>query len=359
MMTWHTEGSGVRSIMNSDHQALHPHSISAAIEKGHLNRYKNIYPYEHARCRLQQHPDTATDYINASHIQFLSHINREYIASQGPLEASFEDFWQLVLQENVGVVVMLTNLKEGGREKCGKYYECGTYGRIRVDSAENTNLKNKPSTASLNTSSPSQSAGFFSAFDVQAASMTEPTTDSITRRALYVSRTDGQLPPRQRLIKHIKFAGWPDFDIPPRAETVIGLINEANKANEEMAALNKTPPGPILVHCSAGVGRTGCFMTIDVILHMLQNEQRFTATSSTPANSLDMETDPPVTSSATFATYRKSPQNYSEASPLERPDYIRELVDGMRGQRMSMVANYAQYRFCHEAILKAIAAYDD
>jgi len=99
----------------------------AGIEKGGKNRYNNIWPFEHARVRLQGRPEGVCDYVNASHIK-ASRSNKRYIASQGPLPATFEDFWSVIWDHDVRVIVMLTAEKEGGQLKCHPYWASKDYG---------------------------------------------------------------------------------------------------------------------------------------------------------------------------------------------------------------------------------------
>ncbi|KAI8451666.1 hypothetical protein BY996DRAFT_3628559 [Phakopsora pachyrhizi] len=128
----------------------HPFSISAGVELGYKNRYRNIWPWEHTRIRLpeKQSKASGTDYINASMITFRDEggprmseedrkdLRKGYIATQGPLGSTFDDFWSMVKEEDVGVIVMLTRRHEAGREKCGDYVKNGTYGDlvIRIES---------------------------------------------------------------------------------------------------------------------------------------------------------------------------------------------------------------------------------
>lgn len=198
----------------------------------------------------------ATDYINASHVYFKDNPSKRYIASQGPLPSTYEDFYQLVDQENVGVVVMLTNLMEGGREKCGKYYLPGQYGRFNV-SCKDGSVHQYPGEDQAPQQS-GTSSGFFSSFDLASAQQKTPKaanspSAAVCRSTLTISRSDGS----EKAMKHIKFAGWPDFDVPPDAEALLDLIAEVNQARADIARHNGTEEGPVLVHCSAGVGRTG------------------------------------------------------------------------------------------------------
>ena len=175
------------------------------------------------------------------------------------------DFWQLVLQEQVGVVVMLTHLREGGREKCSKYYAPARYGDITVECAEG-----EVEEPSGHGEASAGGFGFFSAPETPLASGKSGSSGrSIVQRTLLVrSQKTGQ----SHTVQHVQFGGWPDFDVPPNYQDVLDLIDIVNKANDAISAQRSTPTGPIVVHCSAGVGRTGsalfpfaiCFVLTDL-----------------------------------------------------------------------------------------------
>jgi protein tyrosine phosphatase len=199
--------------------------------------------YDSARCRLTG-SERSDDYINASHIS-LRGSDKTYIASQGPLNATAADFWYLVYQENVSIIIMLTRLQEAGREKCANYLVPGTYGDIIVRSIEGQVL-----------SDPNVNDGpnYFS-----DPSATEK-GDKIVKRVLEVELR-GQ-PVTKRRIDHFQLVSWPDFDVPPEPVDVLNLLEqvesmEGRRADDIKALSGKGPTPPVLVHCSAGVGRTG------------------------------------------------------------------------------------------------------
>jgi protein tyrosine phosphatase len=267
-------------------QDYHPFSISAGVEKGHLNRYKNMWPvglhgltstlnaderceiqYEHARVRLHRDAEPASgDYINASHIR-LRGSGRHYIASQGPLESTTEHFWQLVLQEKVTTIVMLTLLAEGGREKCYNYFKTAEYDTVSVkvteekgdNSAMQESINDNFGFFGMDAPLPSQTdkrdKDSSKAFEVHTPSSKGRSSrlDAATvRRTLEIrnKRTPAEAP---FIVTHIQYIRWPDFDIPPDPGCVVDLIHETNRAKQ----ISGHPNAPILVHCSAGVGRTG------------------------------------------------------------------------------------------------------
>ncbi|GAA6043307.1 hypothetical protein JCM8097_001177 [Rhodosporidiobolus ruineniae] len=273
--------------------------ISAGVELGNLNRFKNIFPYEHARVKLTQHSPSATDYVNASYLH-LRTSSKRYIASQGPLPSTFRDFWQMCDQESVGVIIMLTNLNEGGRDKCGRYWVQQHDGEWDVDVEGDLAHEEE---AKLNAgaggalpgvgSSGAGPGGFFAAFDAARVSPEEEKKapvkqDSTIRRTITVSRrgrssstsSSSSSTSRPRKIRHIQYRAWPDFDIPADPADVVSLVHEVDAAQRDyMREVGWKPEEhdglepPILAHCSAGVGRTGVFIMVSSLLEKLRRER--------------------------------------------------------------------------------------
>ncbi|XP_072504300.1 receptor-type tyrosine-protein phosphatase V-like isoform X3 [Notamacropus eugenii] len=198
------------------------------------NRYPHVLPYDHSRVRLtHQDGDPHSDYINAN---FLPGYSRpqEFIATQGPLKRTIEDFWRLVWEQQVYTIVMLTVGMENGRVLCEHYWPVDstpvTYGQITVYLLE------------------------------------EEKGENWTRRELQVQHGSQQ---EERRILQLQFTTWPDHGVP---EDPGSLIKFAKLVQERM----KTTPNtvPTLVHCSAGVGRTGTFVALLRLLQQLQEEQR-------------------------------------------------------------------------------------
>lgn len=132
---------------------------------------------------------------------------------------------------------MLTELREGGREKSTKYYSPGLYDDIEVKIVNQDQM-----------SPGSESAGGF--FCPPPAEQ-KPT---IIRRLLQITHRNGL----SRLVQHLQFGQWPDFGVPPTSSIILDLIEDANRYNSSLSSQNSISAGPTLVHCSAGVGRTGC-----------------------------------------------------------------------------------------------------
>ncbi|XP_035185744.1 receptor-type tyrosine-protein phosphatase epsilon isoform X2 [Oxyura jamaicensis] len=202
-------------------------------ENREKNRYPNILPYDHSRVILSQIDGVPpSDYINASYIDGYKEKNK-FIAAQGPKQETVNDFWRMIWEQKSAVIVMLTNLKERKEEKCYQYWPdqgCWTYGNIRVSVEDCIVL-----------------------------------VDYTIRKFCVQSLHDGCK--ALRLVTQLHFTSWPDFGVP---FTPIGML----KFLKKVKTLNPAHAGPVVVHCSAGVGRTGTFIVIDAIIDMMHAEQK-------------------------------------------------------------------------------------
>lgn len=347
---------------------------------------------------LKEHSPHATDYVNASHLA-LRTSSKRFIASQGPLPATFRDFWQMCDQEHVGVIVMLTNLQEGGRDKCGRYWVETHEGEwdvhVEGDSAHEAEARSAfvPATPAARPD-PLAGGGFFSAFD--AAKTAPPvkeaiSTDTTIRRTITVQRRrGGGGPTRPHKIRHIQYRAWPDFDIPADPTDVVSLVDEVNAAQREyMREIgwdldeHDGQEPPILAHCSAGVGRTGVFIMVSSLLEKFRSDlARERAGEATTKMDIDGEEQrrPPsrpvleervsdgVASSlaaglsdsslderkrATETLMGEQPKLPSAEGPaLKQDEPAFAGVNELREQRMSMVANYRQYVCVLECVLE-------
>ncbi|CDR49491.1 hypothetical protein NBRC10512_000715 [Rhodotorula toruloides] len=341
------EGAGREAQSEEDEEKRwEKFGISAGVELGNLNRFKNIFPYEHARVRLQYHSPSATDYVNASYLS-LRNSSKRFIASQGPLPTTFRDFWQMCDQENVGVIIMLTNLQEGGRDKCGRYWASehegewdiqleGDLEREEVDRLKA--LKAKGGMESTGGSlgqggakSPvAGGGGFFSVFDAKEAKKEEEkakpknfeeatlrSTITVRRRRQSRNSSSSSTPPPPRKIRHIQYRAWPDFDIPAEPADVVSLVNEVDAAQRAYMQETGWDPEehgglepPILAHCSAGVGRTGVFIMVSSLLAKLRQDHEAAMRDSGARTDDGMDIDPP-----------------SAAAPPSRPPLAERLSD--------------------------------
>ncbi|XP_052774853.1 receptor-type tyrosine-protein phosphatase kappa-like [Mya arenaria] len=184
------------------------------------NRYKSIYPYDETRVILQKYGSHISDYTNANYIHGYNQT-RAYIASQGPTKEVLVDFWRMIWQLRVGKVVMLTNLEENKTMKCIQYW---------------------PEADSVNFD------------DYKVTTQGEENYSDFIIRTLIVEKTgEGK-----RKLFHFHFTAWPDKSVPKYASS---LVHFRHKVETTPVKEN----GPVIVHCSAGVGRTGTFIALNIL----------------------------------------------------------------------------------------------
>ncbi|KAI5610761.1 protein tyrosine phosphatase, receptor type, E, b isoform X1 [Silurus asotus] len=203
-------------------------------ENREKNRYPNILPYDHSRVLLS-HTDArmCSDYINASYIDGYKEKNK-FIATQGPKPETVADFWRMVWEHKCATIVMLTNIRERKEEKCYQYWPeqgCWLYGCVRVSVEDVTVLVDY----------------------------------TIRKFCVQYQSSEGCRSPR--LVTQLHFTSWPDFGVPL---SPIGML----KFLKKVKSVNPAHAGPIIVHCSAGVGRTGTFIVIDAMMNMMHAEGR-------------------------------------------------------------------------------------
>ncbi|XP_006890630.1 PREDICTED: receptor-type tyrosine-protein phosphatase V-like [Elephantulus edwardii] len=207
-------------------EAEHPTNASK-------NRYPHVLPYDHSRVRLTKlEGEPHSDYINANFVPGYTH-SQEFIATQGPLKKTLEDFWRLVWEQQVHIIVMLTVGMENGRVLCEHYWPADsipvTYGPITIHL------------------------------------LTEEPEDEWTRREFQLQHGSEQ---QQRRVRQLQFTTWPDHSIPESPNALLTFVALVRKQVRAFKG-----PGPILVHCSAGVGRTGTFVALMRLLQQLEQEQ--------------------------------------------------------------------------------------
>lgn len=247
------------------------------------NRFKNILPFDHTRVTLKDmDPDTpGASYINANYISGETvGTEKTYIATQGCLPSTINDFWQMVWQEHSLVIVMITNEVERGRNKCAHYWpgpdEPCLYGNINVISVEETILPHY-----------------------------------ILRQFLVTNIKEGQQ--EERHVFQFHFKAWPDHGVPADPGVVLGFMEDANTKSAQLKA-DGLNPGPTVVHCSAGIGRTGTYIIIDVIIKFVEQ------------------------------------MGWDEEIDVQRS------VQAARSQRSGMVQTEQQYKFVYRAILHYVEA---
>ncbi|XP_063702711.1 tyrosine-protein phosphatase Lar isoform X2 [Culicoides brevitarsis] len=238
----------------------------------HKNRLVHILPYESSRvCLTPIRGIEGSDYINASFVDGYRY-RFAYIAAQAPLQDTAEDFWRMLWEHNSTIVVMLTKLKEMGREKCFQYWPSERSVRYQyyvVDPIAEYNM-------------PQYKLREFKVTDAR----------------------DGS----SRTVRQFQFVDWPEQGVPKSGEGFIDFIGQVHKTKEQFGQ-----DGPITVHCSAGVGRTGVFITLSIVLERMQYE-----------GVLDV-----------FQTVRI-----------------------LRAQRPAMVQTEDQYQFCYRAALEYLGSFD-
>uniref|UniRef100_A0A8C1A1R3 Receptor-type tyrosine-protein phosphatase n=1 Tax=Cyprinus carpio carpio TaxID=630221 RepID=A0A8C1A1R3_CYPCA len=212
-------------------------------ENKEKNRYPNILPYDHSRVILKQMDGVpCSDYINASYIDGYTDKNK-FIAAQGPKQDTAADFWRMIWEQKSATIVMLTNLKERKEDKCYQYWPdqgCWTYGNIRVAVEDFTVLVD-------------YTIRKFCVYNICCCYM------------CMIQASDGTKTPR--LVTQLHFTSWPDFGVP---FSPIGMLKFLKKVKQ----VNPSFSGPIVVHCSAGVGRTGTFIVIDGMIDMMYAEKK-------------------------------------------------------------------------------------
>ncbi|KAM6154486.1 receptor-type tyrosine-protein phosphatase H [Erethizon dorsatum] len=209
-----------------------PQLVASALENKAKNRYRNVLPYDWSRVPLQPLQDEpGSDYINASFMPGLR-SPRDFIAAQGPLPQTVHDFWRLVWEQQSRTIVMLTNCLESGRIKCEHYWPVDTQPCIHGH--------------------------------LQVALVGEEVMENWVVRDLQLLHIEEQktLPVRQ-----FHYLAWPDHGVPPSPDPLLAFWKMLRQWLDQT-----TEGGPPIVHCSAGVGRTGTLIALDVLLRQLECE---------------------------------------------------------------------------------------
>nr|XP_034332445.1 receptor-type tyrosine-protein phosphatase eta isoform X3 [Crassostrea gigas] len=246
----------------------HPAETSELDNNKLKNRYVNILPFDHSRVKLMltEDDDPSTDFINANYLPGYK-SQREYIATQGPIPGTIDDFWRMIWEQNVSIIVMLTLCKEEGRVKCEMYWpenihEPKQYGDLVVETVSNSTVN-------------------FYEFRIFKIKLGDTT----------------------RSVKHFHFLQWKDFSANVQNDVMIDFIKNVRN--------HIRPPdmnGPVVVHCSAGVGRTGTYCALD---HLFQ---------------------------------------FVDEHDLDESIDIFDLVMNLRERRMFMVQTEQQYVFIHDCV---------
>jgi len=236
------------------------------------NRYKDILPFNYSRVFLSEYPGVpGSDYINANYIKGASGSNA-YIASQGPLPHTVNDFWRMVVEREVQVIVMACNEQEAGKHKCECYW-------------------------TQDTDPPSKQFGMYS---VSLLKSREICPDFLVRTMRLTWNGDGGNT-EERTVCQFHYSAWPDHGIPTQVKPLLEMVRLIRdcQASETL---------PVLIHCSAGCGRTGTICVIDFVWGLLRTGKL----------------------TCDFSLYN--------------------LVQDMRRQRIAMVQTVDQYMLCHRAV---------
>ncbi|XP_039104337.1 tyrosine-protein phosphatase non-receptor type 11-like [Hyaena hyaena] len=268
-------------LQQQECRLLYPRKEGQRPENKPKNRYKNILPFDTTRVTLHDVDDgvPGANYINANYIRSDPEekpghgLGKVYIATQGCLQTTVAAFWAMVHQENTRVIVMATREVERGRNKCFRYWPelrgSQEYGRVSV------------------------------------CNLAEYQAQGYCVRELQVWRPDQEEPPR--VVRHYQYFSWPDHGVPAEPAGVLGFLEEVNRAQ------SSTPgAGPMVVHCSAGIGRTGTIIVIDILVDVIRRQ------------GLDCDIDVPKT------------------------------IQLLRQQRSGMVQTEAQYKFVYLALQRYI-----
>ncbi|XP_048243461.1 receptor-type tyrosine-protein phosphatase epsilon-like [Haliotis rufescens] len=247
---------------------IHPYGESQMPQNNGKNRFKGYYPYDNNRVVLQDDGDSG-DYINASYLDGYKRVRR-YIAAQGPYNSQVVvDFWRMIWKEECRTVVMVTGLVEGGKVKCLRYWpEKGTktFGDVMVTMVSETRLSNY--------------------------TITELSVES-------------EKECKKRDVHHLNFTSWPDHGVPDTA----ALLDFMWRTE----AISGQQTEPIVVHCSAGIGRTGTYIAIESLVEQAKSEGVVDVVS---------------------------------------------FVSNMRGQRKNMIQTKEQYLFVYQAVARAVTEGD-
>ncbi|XP_058622526.1 LOW QUALITY PROTEIN: receptor-type tyrosine-protein phosphatase eta-like [Onychostoma macrolepis] len=204
-------------------------NTALAIENKPKNRYSNVLPYDASRVKLSMCGSPFDDYINANYIPGYN-SRKEFIAAQGPLPVTVNEFWRMIWEKNIYTIVMLTKCNEMGRVKCEKYWPSGT----------NHYQNNSVTTTS------------------------EIELESWTIRDFRIKNVKTA---ETRYVRQFHFTAWPDHGVPQTTEV---LIDFRHLVREHMDQYSRH--SPTVVHCSAGVGRTGTFIAIDHLIFQIERD---------------------------------------------------------------------------------------
>uniref|UniRef100_A0A669CMU8 Tyrosine-protein phosphatase non-receptor type n=1 Tax=Oreochromis niloticus TaxID=8128 RepID=A0A669CMU8_ORENI len=253
-------------------------TIAQLPESGDRNRFQDVLPYDETRVELVPTKENNTGYINASHIRVsLGGQEWNYIASQGPMSHTCQDFWQMVWEQGVSIIAMVTAEEESGREKSFRYWP-------RLGSRHNTVT--------------------YGRFKITTRFRTESGCYATTGLKIKHLLTQ-----QERTVWHLQYTDWPDHGCPEDFKGFLTYLEEIQSVRRHTNSISdpKNSNQPVLVHCSAGVGRTGVVILSEIMIACLEHNE-----------------------------------------PLDVPKHLLEL----RNQRMLMVQTLSQYTFVYRVLIQ-------
>ncbi|KAJ1993777.1 Tyrosine-protein phosphatase non-receptor type 2 [Coemansia spiralis] len=243
-----------------------------------LNRYPSILPYNYNRVLLAEGKN---NYINATHIKLPDKLSKtRYIATQGPLDHTIGDFWQMIWEQKTQSIVMLANPVERGQRKCAIYWP---------------SVSGEPVTSRLNNGDISVAVTLLSENQLDSG---YPSTVVRTLMLEHKQYSGGS-----RTVRQLHYTEWPDHGVPLSPVPLLRVLQELNSGKQ-----NAIDDAPVVVHCSAGVGRTGTFIIMDAARRYFTTHNDYLG------------------------------------------DFIIESFKSLREQRTLMVQTQAQLMFCYQAI---------
>ncbi|KAJ7345088.1 hypothetical protein JRQ81_001038 [Phrynocephalus forsythii] len=253
-------------------------SIARLPENAERNRFQDVLPYDDTRVELVPTKENNTGYINASHIKVcVGGMEWDYIATQGPLQNTCQDFWQMVWEQGIAIIAMVTAEEEGGREKSFRYWprlgsrhNTVTYGRFKITTRFRTD------------------SGCYATTGLKIKHL---------------------LTGQERTVWHLQYTDWPEHGCPEDIKGFLSYLEEIQsvRRHTNSTADPAVPNPPLLVHCSAGVGRTGVIILSEVMIACLEHNE-----------------------------------------PLDIP----RMLDMLRQQRMMMVQTLCQYTFVYRVLIQ-------
>ncbi|KAG0174160.1 hypothetical protein DFQ28_004672 [Apophysomyces sp. BC1034] len=299
-----------RLAKRKDPQSAYSLTVAMSESAEAKNRYIDIIPFDRNRVKLVR-PELGRrgdrDYINASWIHAPFGLQRRYIASQGPLPSTVMDFWRMIVEQDVRVIVCLTPEVENGYEKCAAYWPSDGETKQAIEPLVDD--EEARDGGFLKHPLPHRSRLAVLLRNIEETRVAE--ADCIVRQIeVTFMRTDQEEVLASTQVTQLQFLGWSDHGVPQQTQQVIELVKLANQCQPAEA-------GPMVIHCSAGCGRTGTFCVIDSGIEWMRQQ---------------------------------SDDKQDRDGKNTRLDLVYELTDAFRKQRTTMVQAMGQYAFCYRAL---------